>query len=55
VVRSRLEVYRRQTAQLVDYYGKWAAAGQASAPRYRKVSGLGPIDEVRERVLGALH
>lgn len=55
VVRSRLEVYRRQTAQLVDYYGKWAAAGRVSAPRYRKVSGLGPIDEVRERVLGALH
>ena len=53
-VRERLEVYRRQTRPLVDYYGRWAAAGDAAAPKYRKISGLGSVDEIRQRVLGAL-
>ncbi|HEX7053831.1 MAG TPA: adenylate kinase [Burkholderiales bacterium] len=53
-VRERLEVYRRQTRPLVDYYGKWAASGDAAAPRYRKISGLGSVDEIRHRVLAAL-
>ena len=53
-VRQRLEVYRRQTRPLVDYYGRWAASGDADAPRYRKISGLGAVDEIRQRVLAAL-
>ena len=53
-VRRRLEVYRRQTRPLVDYYGRWAASGDPGAPRYRKISGIGSVDEIRERVLGAL-
>lgn len=53
-VRQRLEVYRRQTRPLVDYYGRWVAAGDAQAPKYRKISGLGPVEEIRERVLAAL-
>ena len=54
VVRKRLEVYRQQTAPLVDYYQQWADSAQGQAPRYRKVSGLGPIERIREHVLGAL-
>ena len=38
-VKKRLEVYRAQTRPLVDYYGKWAAAGDAQAPKYRRISG----------------
>ncbi len=53
-VRKRLEVYRRQTRPLVDYYGRWAASGDPGAPKYRKISGLGSVDEIRQRVLGAL-
>jgi adenylate kinase len=53
-VRKRLEVYRRQTRPLVDYYGRWSAADDAAAPKYRKISGLGGVDEIRERVLAAL-
>jgi adenylate kinase len=53
-VRQRLEVYRRQTRPLVDYYGRWAASGDPAAPRYRKISGLGTVDEIRSRVLAAL-
>jgi adenylate kinase len=53
-VRKRLEVYRQQTRPLVDYYGKWAASRDAKAPQYRKISGTGPVDEIRARVFAAL-
>jgi adenylate kinase len=53
-VKKRLEVYRAQTRPLVDYYGKWAASGDRGAPKYRKISGTGPVDEVTARALAAL-
>ena len=53
-VRKRLEVYRAQTRPLVDYYGKWAASGDAKAPQYRRISGTGAVDQVRDRALAAL-
>jgi adenylate kinase len=53
-VRRRLDVYRAQTRPLVDYYRKWAASGDAKAPKYRRISGTGPVDEVRRRALAAL-
>jgi adenylate kinase len=54
VVRKRLEVYHAQTSVLVDYYSKWAAGGDASAPRYRKVEGVGSVEEIKQRVFAAL-
>jgi adenylate kinase len=53
-VRKRLEVYRAQTRPLVDYYGRWAASGEKAAPRYRKISGLGALEEIKRRVFAAL-
>lgn len=53
-VRKRLEVYRAQTRPLVDYYGRWAASGATAAPRYREISGLGAVEEIRRRVFAAL-
>ena len=53
-VGKRLEVYRAQTRPLVDYYGKWAASGDAKAPRYRRISGTGAVDQIRDRALAAL-
>ena len=53
-VRKRLSVYHSQTRQLVDYYGGWAASGQPGAPRYRRISGLGGVDEITSRALTAL-
>jgi adenylate kinase len=52
-VRKRLEVYQSQTRPLVEYYSRWAESG-AGAPRYRRISGLGLVDEIRQRALGAL-
>jgi adenylate kinase len=54
VVRKRLEVYHLQTSVLVKYYSDWAAKGEPGAPRYRKVSGVGPVEEIKRRVFDAL-
>jgi adenylate kinase len=53
-VRKRLDVYQRQTRPLVDYYGQWAAAGDAHAPRYARISGTGSVEDITSRVMGAL-
>jgi adenylate kinase len=53
-VRKRLEVYQNQTRPLVDYYAKWAATGDANAPRYRKIDGTGSVDEITARAFAAL-
>jgi len=53
-VRKRLDVYHSQTRPLVDYYSSWAATGEARAPRYRRISGTGSVDEITARALQAL-
>jgi adenylate kinase len=53
-VKKRLEVYQSQTRPLVDYYGSWAASGDAIAPQYRKILGKGAVDEIRDRAFNAL-
>jgi adenylate kinase len=53
-VRHRLSVYRDQTRPLVDYYSQWAASGEANAPAYRQLSGLGSVDEIKARIFQAL-
>jgi adenylate kinase len=53
-VRRRLEVYHAQTRALVDYYSQWGAAGQPGAPKYRRISGVGPVEEIRSRAFDAL-
>jgi adenylate kinase len=53
-VKKRLEVYHAQTAALIGYYGKLADAGLAGAPKYRKINGLGKVEEIRDRALAAL-
>jgi adenylate kinase len=54
VVTKRLEVYHSLTRPLVDYYSGWAQRGEAGAPKYRAISGVGPVDEVMQRALEAL-
>jgi adenylate kinase len=53
-VKKRLDVYHTQTQQLVDYYSQWAAKGNARAPKYRRISGTGTVDEIRDRLFAAL-
>jgi adenylate kinase len=53
-VRKRLAVYQSQTRPLVDYYSAWAARGEAGAPRYRRVAGVGAVDDITAQIFGAL-
>ena len=53
-VRKRLQVYHAETEPLVAYYGKWAGEGDPSAPRYRKISGTGGVEEIRDHAFSAL-
>ena len=54
VVLKRLAVYHAQTEALVKFYGDLAASGEATAPQYRSISGLGSIEEIKNRVFEAL-
>ena len=53
-VRKRLGVYRDQTSTLVSYYSNLAASGHTHAPKYRRISGVGSVDEIKQRIAAAL-
>jgi adenylate kinase len=53
-VKKRLEVYQAQTRPLVEFYSGWAKTGQAGAPKYRKISGLGAVEAIKQRAIAAL-
>lgn len=53
-VRKRLEVYHSQTKPLVEFYSKWAASGDAKAPKMCTISGVGAVDAITQRVIQAL-
>jgi adenylate kinase len=53
-VRKRLEVYENQTRPLVDYYGNWAKTGDDNAPQYRKIEGVGSVEDIKTKAFEAL-
>ncbi len=53
-VKKRLAVYHDQTEVLVGYYSKWAESGVPGAPQYRKLNGVGPIEQIRAGIIDAL-
>lgn len=53
-VKERLRVYHAQTKPLIEYYSKWAATGDAGAPRHCKVSGTGTVEQIRDRVFASI-
>lgn len=53
-VKKRLEIYHSQTKPLVDFYSKWAAEGDAKAPKVRKIAGVGNVDAITKSVFDAL-
>lgn len=53
-VKARLRVYHDQTHPLVEYYSKWQSSGDPNAPRYRKVTGTGAVEQIRDRVFAAI-
>ncbi|QJD98801.1 adenylate kinase [Massilia forsythiae] len=53
-VKKRLDVFHTQTEVLLGYYGKWAQSGLPGAPKYRKITGVGPVEQVRDAAFAAL-
>ncbi|QOY95773.1 adenylate kinase [Massilia sp. UMI-21] len=53
-VLKRLAVYHNQTEVLLGYYNNWAQSGLPGAPKYRKISGVGPVEGVRDAAFAAL-
>jgi adenylate kinase len=54
VVKKRLDVYHEQTEPLIDYYKKWEATGEADAPQYVRVEGVGKVEEIRDKIFAGL-
>ncbi len=53
-VRKRLAVYHEQTEALIGYYSDLAASGDANAPKYAKVQGIGSVENIRDKMFNAL-
>jgi len=53
-VRKRLDVYHQQTEPLIEYYTKKAESGEAGAPGYVRIDGIGGVDDIRDRIFAAL-
>ena len=53
-VKKRLEVYEAQTRPLVEYYSSWAKSSPKDAPKYRAISGVGEVEEIKARVFSSL-
>jgi adenylate kinase len=53
-VKHRLAVYHAQTKPLIDYYQRWAASGDARAPKVRRVAGEGSVAAIRDNALAVL-
>lgn len=53
-VRKRLKVYHDQTEPLIKYYSDWAANGEANAPKYVRIEGIGKVEDIRDAIFKAL-
>lgn len=53
-VQKRLAVYHNQTEVLLGYYDQWAQSGLPGAPKYRRIEGVGSVDQIREKAFAAL-
>lgn len=53
-VKNRLKIYHSQTQPLIEYYEAWSATGDARAPKCRKISGVGSVEQIRLAALEAL-
>jgi adenylate kinase len=53
-IKKRLEVYHEQTELLVGYYSTQAQNGSNTSPKYVKVSGVGSLDAIKEKIFDAL-
>jgi adenylate kinase len=53
-VKKRLEVYHDQTEPLIAYYTDWSKSGEANAPKYHHIEGIGGVEDIRDAIFVAL-
>ncbi len=53
-VRKRLKVYHEQTEPLVEFYGQLDSQGDAPAPVFTKIPGVGEVEDIKAKVFAAL-
>lgn len=53
-VKKRLDVYRQQTAPLINYYKSWAESDDSDAPAFHSVSGSGNVDDVFHEIINSI-
>jgi len=53
-VLKRLAVYHEQTEPLIEYYSNWSVSGEAGAPKYVKVEGIGSVEDIRDKIFAGL-
>lgn len=53
-VKKRLDVYHEQTEPLIGYYTSWSESGEAGAPAYHKIAGIGGVEDIRDSIFKAL-
>ena len=53
-VRKRLEVYHEQTEPLIEYYKNYSKSGEANAPKYAVIEGVGSMDEISQNIFSAI-
>lgn len=54
VVKNRLAVYHEQTEPLIEFYSGWQKSGDADAPAYVRIDGIGGVERVRDDIIAAL-
>jgi len=53
-VKKRLEVYHEQTEPLINYYTEWSKSGEANAPKYHHIPGIGSVEDIRDAIFATL-
>ena len=53
-VSKRLDVYHEQTEPLISYYRGWRKEGDAAAPKFVRIDGIGNVERVRDDIIAAL-
>ncbi len=53
-VKKRLDVYHDQTEPLISYYTDWSKSGEANAPKYHHIEGIGGVEDIRDAIFNAL-
>lgn len=53
-VKKRLAIYHEQTSKLVGFYSQMAKSGDANAPKYLHIPGVGAVSEIRDQIFAGL-